>query len=193
MGVGALMQKAVFLDRDGVLNQAVIKNGKPYPPETVQQVIIPNEVESALQILKQLGYLLIVVTNQPDVARGLTSKTSVQAINEFLRQRLPLDDFRICYHDDKDHCHCRKPQPGLLQDAARDHGIALEQSFLIGDRWKDIAAGQAAGCKTIFIDQGYREAQPNHPNFTTRSLLQGAQWIKEFRENKYEDSQSIKN
>lgn len=174
------MRKAIFLDRDGVLNSVIIKNGKPYPPPSVQELSIPSEVEDALISLKKAGFLLIGATNQPDVARGTTSKETIEAINSVLMDRLPLDEIRVCYHDDRDHCECRKPLPGLLKQAAIDYGIALNQSFMIGDRWKDIDAGRDAGCKTIWINRGYAEKKPINPDFVATTLAEAAAWIIKF-------------
>lgn len=170
--------KAVFLDRDGVLNQATIKNGKPYPPTNLDEFKIIEDVPSALAILKDLGFLLIGATNQPDVARGTTTKGFVEAVNSCLLKMLPLLDIKVCYHDDADDCYCRKPSPGLLLQAASDYNIDLTKSIMIGDRWKDIDAGKSAGCQTIWINRSYSEKSPI-PDFTTTSLLQAANWIKE--------------
>lgn len=171
------MKPAVFLDRDGVINKAVVRDGKPYPPANVSELEILPGVEDALVKLSQAGYLLIVVTNQPDVARGTTTKETVEEINDFLASRLPLDDFRTCYHDGVDRCGCRKPQPGALLSAARMHGVELEKSFMVGDRWRDVEAGQRAGCRTCFIDYGYAEKQPEKVDFRVGSLLEAAQII----------------
>lgn len=171
------MRKAIFLDRDGVLNSVFIKNGKPYPPPSVNDLSIPSEVESALISLKNAGFLLIGATNQPDVARGTTSKETIEAINSVLMERLPLDEIRVCYHDDIDQCECRKPLPGLLKQAAIDYGIDLNKSFMIGDRWKDIDAGHKAGCKTIWINRAYTEKKPINPDFVATNLADAAAWI----------------
>jgi D-glycero-D-manno-heptose 1,7-bisphosphate phosphatase len=179
MGVSRLMQrKAIFLDRDGVLNAAIIKNGKPYPPSSLHELQIPTDTAEALHLLKSAGYLLIGATNQPDVARGATPKTLVEAINAELMKLLPLDEIRVCYHDDADNCACRKPSAGLILDAAYDYNIDLENSVMIGDRWKDIEAGQRAGCKTIFLNQNYAEKQPEKaPDLIATQLLEAAHWI----------------
>ncbi len=164
------LSRAVFLDRDGVLNEPVIRDGRPYPPSLENLKIYPGAPE-ALGRLKQAGFLLIVVTNQPDVARGTQSREAVAAINNAIRAALPLDDLLVCWHDDRDVCDCRKPKPGLLLQAAAAFQIDLRRSFLIGDRWRDIDAGVAAGCRTILLDYGYRERQPaNTPDFRARSL-----------------------
>jgi D-glycero-D-manno-heptose 1,7-bisphosphate phosphatase len=168
------MKKAVFLDRDGVINRAMVRDGKPYPPKDMQELEILPGVAEALALLKQAGYQLIVVTNQPDVARGTTSKESVESINQYLRDRLPLDEFRTCYHDDHEACDCRKPKPGALIAAAQQHEIALDGSYMVGDRWRDIEAGSRAGCQTIFIDYGYNEKQPEHVDHRVYSLHEAA-------------------
>jgi len=173
------MTRAVFLDRDGVINRAIVREGKPYPPATVEQTEILPDVHEALQRLKLHGYLLIVVTNQPDVARGTTTRENVEAINAFLGASLPIDEFRTCYHDSADGCDCRKPRPGSLLAAASRHGIDLGQSFMIGDRWRDVEAGQNAGCRTIFIDYGYNEKQPDAVDCRVSSLGAAADYILE--------------
>lgn len=162
MGVdlGNMARRAVFLDRDGVINAAIIREGKPYPPGSVAETVIVEGAETSLTRLRERGFLLIVVTNQPDVRRGTLGSEKVDEIHRFLAAKLPLDDFFVCYHDDEDHCSCRKPQPGLLLEAARKYQIEVAQSYLIGDRWRDIGAGHAAGCRTIFIDHGYNERDP---------------------------------
>jgi D-glycero-D-manno-heptose 1,7-bisphosphate phosphatase len=180
MGVRALSarKKAIFLDRDGVLNEAVVKNGKPYPPATIDEVIIPSDVRHALDHLRALGFLLIGATNQPDVARGITSKKTVLDINQMLIQQLDLLEIRTCFHDNADACSCRKPQPGLLTSAAEELQIDLTKSFMIGDRYKDIEAGFNAGCKTIWLQRDYLEKKPSPPaDFTTSTLMEGALWI----------------
>lgn len=179
MGIRPLNKtKAIFLDRDGVLNHAIIKNGKPYPPSTLAELSIPDDAYSALNALKAAGYLLIGATNQPDVARGTTEKKWVETINSMLMEKLPLDEIRVCYHDDADECECRKPLPGLLTQAANAYNIDLEKSIMIGDRWKDIEAGYKAGCKTIWINHHYQEKSPSQPDLIVSSLTEAANWIK---------------
>jgi D-glycero-D-manno-heptose 1,7-bisphosphate phosphatase len=178
MGVGAL--RAVFLDRDGVLNRAVVRDGKPYPPAGLDELEILPDVAEALAALKCRGFLLLVVTNQPDVARGSQQRAVVESIHEALRAALPIDDFFVCYHDDGDACACRKPKPGLLLNAAAKYGLDLSACYLIGDRWRDIEAGQAAGCRTIWIDLGYAERGPSKiPDAQVKSCLAAARWILE--------------
>jgi D-glycero-D-manno-heptose 1,7-bisphosphate phosphatase len=160
VGIGKV--RAVFLDRDGVLNEAVVRDGKPYPPRTVEEFRFVESAAAELGKLKAAGFLLIVVTNQPDVARGTMSRETVEAFDAALRARLPVDDIFTCFHDDADGCDCRKPKPGLLLKAAEKYGIDLGSSYMIGDRWRDVDAGAAAGCKAILIDCGYEERGPDH-------------------------------
>jgi D-glycero-D-manno-heptose 1,7-bisphosphate phosphatase len=172
------MPKAVFLDRDGVLNRALVREGRPYPPPSAAEMeILPGTAE-ALHRLRAAGFLLIVVTNQPDVARGRQSQATVEQIHDLLRAALPLDDFVVCYHDDKDDCPCRKPKPGLMLAGAARHDIDLASSFVIGDRWRDVDAGHAAGCRTILLDYQYNERGPTAPpSATVQTLAQAADFI----------------
>lgn len=171
-------QPAVFLDRDGVLNRAVIKNGKPFPPSTVAELEFTADAAALLQNLKSHGYKLLVVTNQPDIARGVTSRESVDAINQKLSAALPVDEVFTCPHSDENACECRKPKPGLILEAARRHHIDLASSFMIGDRWRDVEAGQNAGVRTILIDDAYAEKQPTRPpDAKVRSLREASEWI----------------
>lgn len=168
------MTKAVFLDRDGVINRAIVRDGKPYPPKDLEELEVLPGVQEALEALKAAGYKLIVVTNQPDVARGTAAKEVVEGINAYLQERLSLDEFRTCYHDDHEACDCRKPAPGALLAAAAEHSIDLAASFMVGDRWRDIEAGQRAGCKTVFINYGYSEKQPDQVDIRVSSLRDAA-------------------
>lgn len=171
------MRPAVFLDRDGVINRAVIRDGRPYPPASLEELEILPGVREAMIALKGAGYLLVVVTNQPDVSRGTMPRTLVDSMNARLMSELPLDAVRTCFHDGDDECECRKPKPGLLLAAARDFGINLTASFMVGDRWRDVAAGRQAGCRTFFIDYGYDEQQPTKYDFRVGALLEAAQII----------------
>ncbi len=171
------MKRAVFLDRDGVLNRAMVREGKPYPPANIGEFEILPGVEEALATLRAAGFLLIVVTNQPDVARGTTTREAVEEINAALGAALPIDEFRTCFHDSGFGCDCRKPKPGALLAAAALHDIDLSESYMVGDRWRDTETGQRAGCKTIFIDYGYQEKQPEHVGYRVKSLLEATQFI----------------
>ena len=178
MGVGgAVSARAVFLDRDGVINRAIVRDGKPYPPSGVDELEILPGVAAALVRLKSAGYKLVVVSNQPDVARKTTSRSQVEAINATIAAAVPIDDFRMCFHDGDDNCDCRKPKPGMLLDAARQWDIDLAQSFIVGDRWRDIEAGHAAGCAAFFVDYGYDERQPSGSFRRVSSLSEAADLI----------------
>lgn len=171
-------RRAVFLDRDGVLNRALVRNGKPYPPRNLGELQIPEDVPDALKTLREAGFLLIGVTNQPDVSRGTQGREVVEEIHATLLKALPLEEILCCYHDDGDGCLCRKPLPGLLLQAADRYAIDLSSSFMIGDRWKDIEAGQRAGCITILIDHQYAERGAERPpDYRVRMLSEAVPCI----------------
>jgi len=163
---------AVFLDRDGVINRAVVREGRPYSPARLEDVEILSGAISSIQRLAERGYVLIGITNQPDVARGTQSREVVESINAMILSRLPLREIFVCYHDNKDNCDCRKPKPGLILRAAEKYGLDLSQSWMVGDRWKDIAAGRAARLKTIFVDYHYAETYEGVPaDFKVKDTL----------------------
>jgi len=170
--------RAVFLDRDGVLNRATVRDGKPYPPDSVAELEILPGVQKALEDLKGAGFLLLVITNQPDVAKGKQSREGVEAIHSNLRDQLLLDDIFVCYHVDVDACNCRKPAPGMLEQGAAQYGLYLPDCYMVGDRWRDVDAGHRAGCRTILLDYGYSErAADNEPTARVASLKEAATWI----------------
>jgi D-glycero-D-manno-heptose 1,7-bisphosphate phosphatase len=176
VGIGAeeVMRAAVYLDRDGVINRAFVRDGRPHPPASLEELEILPGVPEALRTLRAHGYLTIVVTNQPDVARGTVSRTLVEAIHHRLRSELDLDAILTCFHDSADACDCRKPKPGLLLQAAADFDIDLPSSFMVGDRWSDMQAGQRAGCRTVFVDGKYAERAPDSFDFRVKSLIEAA-------------------
>jgi D-glycero-D-manno-heptose 1,7-bisphosphate phosphatase len=181
MGIGDSMKgtlrRAVFLDRDGVLNRAILRDGKPYPPKALDDLEILPGVPESLRRLRQAGFLLLVVTNQPDVARGTQRREVIEAMHDHLLRQLPLDEILACY-EDGDTCEDRKPNPGLLFKAAAKHSIELtEKSFMVGDRWRDIEAGNRAGCRTVFLDYGYQERRPACPHYTASNLPAATEWI----------------
>ena len=167
------------MDRDGVLNREIVRDGRPFPPAAIEQLEILPEAQKACALLRAAGFLLIGVTNQPDIARGTQTIETVELMNRRVKQELCLDAIRFCPHDDSDHCACRKPSPGLLLEEARSHNINMKASFMVGDRWKDVAAGQQAGCCTIFIDHGYSEKGSSGHDFQAPDLLAAAYWILE--------------
>jgi D-glycero-D-manno-heptose 1,7-bisphosphate phosphatase len=133
--------------------------------------------------LRKAGFLNIVVTNQPDIATGKQKAEVIEVMHQRLRNELALDEIKVCRHSDTDLCDCRKPKPGMLLQAAREFDIDLKRSFMVGDRWRDVAAGQAAGCMSFFIDYGYREPRPTPPYVEVKSLAEaGARILGEFME-----------
>ena len=171
------MRRAVFLDRDGVINREIFRDGHARAPWTVAEVEIIPGVPDALDRLRRAGFLLIVVTNQPDVVRGCASRHEIEAIRSRLRQTLPVDDIRVCYHDDADGCACRKPSPGMLYTAAVERDIALAGSYVVGDRWRDIGAGRRAGCTTILVHSDRHEPTTIEPDVRMGDLAEAATWI----------------
>jgi transaldolase len=156
-------RRAVFLDRDGVLNDAAFE-------------LLPG-AEAGCRALHEAGYLLLVVTNQPEVARGRLSEGAVSAVNDRLRQLLPLDAVYVCPHDDPDGCDCRKPLPGLLLRAAREWQVDLAASFMVGDRWKDVDAGVSAGVASVFVDHSGDGHRPDGAQAAVADLEEAARWI----------------
>lgn len=169
--------RAVFLDRDGVLNRAIVSHGVPRPPQTVGEFDILPGVPEACASLRKAGFWLIVVTNQPDIARGSQTLENVERLNSELRRRVALDELFMCPHDDHHNCDCRKPRPGLLLAAARAHEIDLARSIMVGDRDRDIEAGRAAGCRTVFVDAGYGRSPVPPADLTVASLRDAVPWI----------------
>jgi len=173
----AISHRAVFLDRDGVINRPVVRDGKPYPPARVEDLDILPGVPEAVARLHDAGFRVVVVTNQPDIARGTQRREIVDAMHARLASVLSIDEFRVCDHHDGDGCPCRKPKAGMLAAAAREAGLSLPASFMVGDRWRDVEAGRRAGCTTIFVDWGYRDRRSGRPDATVRSLPDAVDWI----------------
>jgi D-glycero-D-manno-heptose 1,7-bisphosphate phosphatase len=174
--------RAVFLDRDGVLNRAIVSHGVPRSPQTVEEFDILPGVAEACAFLRKAGFRLIVVTNQPDIARGTQTLENVERLNSELRRRVALDDLFMCPHDDHHNCNCRKPRPGLLLTAARAYEIDLARSIMVGDRDRDVEAGRAAGCRTVFVDGGYGRSPVPPADLTVASLREAVPWIINRRE-----------
>lgn len=171
------MSRAVFIDRDGVINRAVVRDGKPYPPQALAEFEFLPGVPEAIRALHEAGFRLIVATNQPDVGAGRQTRGKVEEIHAHLLATLPIDDIRVCYHTDADQCECRKPKPGMLLDAAKQWQIDLARSVMVGDRWRDVGAGQAAGCRTILIESGYDERPAEGFDAAVPSLLDASRLI----------------
>ncbi len=175
-GAGGL-RRAVFLDRDGVLNRAFVRDGKPFPPARPEEFELLPGVVDACRLLKAAGYLLVVATNQPDVGRGTQSRETVEEMHCRLREWLPLDDIRVCYDGGGEASGFLKPAPGMLLSAAAEWGIDLGRSFMVGDRWRDVDCGVAAGCATIFVEHGYCEDLRQKPDYRVENLMEAARLI----------------
>jgi len=174
MGVDAMNPPAVFLDRDGVLNRAIVRGGKPYPPASLAEFEITAGAAAALSKLKTAGYRLVVVTNQPDVAAGRQRREVVESMNAVLAAALPIDEVRVCYHDDAQQCGCRKPATGLLTQAPF-HDLA--SSVIVGDRWRDIEAGQRAKLRATVLIEGHYDERYVTPHHATDSIEKAVDWI----------------
>jgi D-glycero-D-manno-heptose 1,7-bisphosphate phosphatase len=171
------LRPAVFLDRDGVLNRVSIRDGMPFGPTSPGDFVLVDGAAADVRRLKEAGYAVIVATNQPELARGGLRAESLEAMHARLRAEVPVDAIFVCPHDDGDRCGCRKPRPGLLLSAAREHGIDLPRSYMVGDRWRDVEAGKAAGCRTVFVEMGYREALRSPPDHVATGLGGAVRWI----------------
>lgn len=168
------MTKAFFLDRDGVINRSYFRDGKPRPPQDFAQFEFLPGVIAAIEQLKKHNYLALVVTNQPDVRTGVQSLDVVNQFHQLIMNEAKVDDIMACFHIHEDNCHCRKPKPGMLIELAEKHGVQLAESYMVGDRFKDLQAGAAAGCKTVLIGDGYGE--PACPSdFQFRSLKEAVE------------------
>ena len=170
------MTRAAFLDRDGVINRALVRDGRPYAPVSLAEFELLDGVPEAIQELRAAGFRIIVVTNQPDVATGVQRREAVEEIHAHLLARLGVDAIKACFHVDADHCACRKPKPGMLLEAAAEWHVDLSQSYMIGDRWRDVEAGHAAGCRTILVGDGYGE-RPARPDAVADSLREAVRLI----------------
>ena len=168
---------AVFLDRDGVINRVVIRKGRPYPPVGLRDLRFLPKARQAVKSLKRAGFKVVVVTNQPDVAKGLQSREVVESMHRRIRSEFGVDDIQICYHVDADGCRCRKPKPGMLFASAKKLRLDLGRSFMVGDRWRDIEAGKAASCRTIWIESPYEDKKAKSPDAVAASLWEASRMI----------------
>jgi len=171
------LPRAVFLDRDGVISRSEVRGGKPYAPRRLDDFRLLPGVPKAVAALKRAGFLVVVVTNQPDIGNGLVQASVVEAMHARLRSRVSVDDIRVCPHRQDAGCSCRKPKPGMLRAAARRWNIDFKNSYMVGDRAGDIVAGNAAGCYTLLINRRYSEPLPSAPDRTVRSLPAAVRFI----------------
>jgi D-glycero-D-manno-heptose 1,7-bisphosphate phosphatase len=173
------LRPAVFLDRDGVIVVPEFRDRRSFAPKRLEDFRFYPEAVASLQRLKEAGFLLAVVTNQPDVGNGLIARSEVDAMHEIMASELPVDAIKACFHRQADGCKCRKPKPGMILEAAVELGVNLNNSFMVGDRSSDIEAGRAAGCATVFIDLGYDEPAPDAPDYVVHSIMEAADVILE--------------
>jgi D-glycero-D-manno-heptose 1,7-bisphosphate phosphatase len=172
------MNKAVFLDRDGVLVIPDFRDGRSFAPKSLQEFAVYPDAVSSVDQLKKAGFKVVVVSNQPDVGAGLVGLEVIEEMNDRLRRMMPLDAIKVCYHTNEQHCTCRKPSPGMLLEAAAELAVDLSASIMVGDRASDVEAGARAGCRTAFIDLGYTAEQlPASPDKIAASLAEATQWI----------------
>jgi len=175
--VGVRLRPAAFLDRDGVVSHARVEEGRPYAPRSPDELVVIPGVAEACAALRDAGLAVVVVTNQPEVARGTLDGADLDAMHARLSRDLAIDEVVVCPHDDADECACRKPRPGMLLDAAERLALDLSRSVMVGDRWRDVEAGRRAGCATVFVDHGYDERRPDAPDLTVPDLAAGVAWI----------------
>jgi D-glycero-D-manno-heptose 1,7-bisphosphate phosphatase len=171
------LRPAVFLDRDGVIVVPKFRDGRSFAPRRLEDFKLYPEAAASLQKLKQVGFLLAVVTNQSAVGNGVISRLDVEAMHEIMTRELPLDAVKVCFHSQRDHCGCRKPKPGMILETAKELGINLKKSFMVGDSSGDVEAGRAAGCATVFIDLGYALPAPDCPDYVAHSIAEAADLI----------------
>lgn len=170
-----ITNKAVFLDRDGVINKVIIRDGRAFSPRTLDEFFLADGIRDAASKLKEKAYKIIVITNQPELARGFISPEILELMTRRIREEILIDDIFICPHDDEHQCSCRKPKPGMLLEAAEKWRIELASSFFIGDTWKDMEAGKAVSCNTILIDAIYNQGVSC--DFRVKSLVEAVSII----------------
>jgi len=173
-----MKNKAIFLDRDGVINKIIMRNGKPSSPWKLKEFEILPDVKECLVAFKKMGFLNIIFTSQPDISRGFLQIEDLEKMHEIIDKTLLVDEIRFCPHDDKDNCSCRKPKPGLILEAVQKWSIDLRESYVIGDTWKDIGAGKAVGCKTFLLRREYNKGFQKDYDFEVSNLKKTVEIIK---------------
>ena len=170
--------RAVFLDRDGVVNQVVFRKGQPSSPRSLEEFIWVEGIQEAVKRLKSASWLVFVITNQPDIARQKLDPIISGQISATIYQYLPIDEIVVCPHDNDDNCACRKPHPGMLISLAERWQVDLGQSLIIGDSWKDMAAGKNANCQTILLERYYNTG--TEADFKVDTVLSAVELILAF-------------
>jgi D-glycero-D-manno-heptose 1,7-bisphosphate phosphatase len=173
------LRPAVFMDRDGTLNVQSVRGGKPYAPTRFEEFRLFDGVPAACRALKEAGFLLVVATNQPDVGRGDVDRSVIEAMHARLRELVPeIDRIEVSYDPGRgEYAPRRKPEPGMLLDAAKALGIDLPRSWMVGDRWKDVDCGKRAGVRTVFIDYGYEDEHDSAADHTVKSFAEAVEVI----------------
>ena len=171
------MRRAVFLDRDGVLSKVYVKNGKGFAAKKLKDFKLFYGSKESVRKLKLAGFMVIVVTNQPDVGNKLITKITLKKMHDKLKKITNVDAIYTCIHSQSANCYCRKPKPGMILTAAKKYKINLKKSFMAGDRLSDILAGKKAKCRSIFLDKKYFEKKPKYQEATFNNLPQAANYI----------------
>lgn len=172
-----MVKKCVFIDRDGVLNRSNVINGKPYAPNNISNFIFLPRVNQAINILKKKKYLIIIITNQPDISNGKLKTNQLVKMNDKIYKYLKVDDIFVCTHSREENCNCRKPKIGLFKKAIKKYSIDTSLSYMVGDRKMDIEAGNKINLKTIFIDKNYTEQRPINFDYKCKSLYSSLKYI----------------
>jgi len=173
-----MKNKAIFIDRDGVINRVIMRDGKPSSPWKLEEFEILPDVKECLKAFKKMGFLNIIFTSQPDISRGSLKMEELKKMHKVISETLLVDEIKFCPHDDKDNCSCRKPKPGLILDAVKKWSIDLDKSYVVGDSWKDIGAGKSAGCKTFLLRREYNKNYQKDYDFEISNLKQMVEIIK---------------
>lgn len=170
-----ITHRAVFFDRDGVINEVILRDGQPVSPRRLEDFVFKDGIRDVVHQLKSAGYKVIVISNQPDLARGHITQEILDRMSQKMREEISIDDIFICPHDDHHQCSCRKPNPGMILQAAEKWGLDLKTSYFVGDTWKDMEAGKTAGCQTILVDAIYNREV--HSDFRVKSLAEATSII----------------
>jgi D-glycero-D-manno-heptose 1,7-bisphosphate phosphatase len=166
------LRPAVFLDRDGTLNHQIVRDGTPFAPDRFEDFRLYADAQEGCRALKAAGFVLVVVTNQPEVGRGTLAQAEVDRMHALLADLIPeIDRVEACFDPGRgEKSRRRKPEAGMVIDAADALGIDLSRSWMIGDRWRDVECGKKAGLRTVFIDFGYTDEVKSSPEFTVRTF-----------------------
>ena len=170
--------KALFLDRDGIINRSFKnKKGKPKAPTLFKDFIFLPFLKNYLNEIKKLNFNIIIITNQPDISYGVLKEAELYKMHSKIYSSLPVTNIYVCKHSKEDNCKCRKPKTGLFRQALKKYNLNLKNSYAIGDRWSDIVASYKCGIKSIYVDRNYNEPKPTKQIFTTKSTKKALEYI----------------